>query len=690
MKKLLTIVLVALVLCLGISAALAADALKFPSVAAFEAWMALGDSTSDYELVKGTSEHGEYLPVVVTSQADETVPGDKPATQIVYVKEHTVTVDATKSTTGDCKTIGTVVYKCSACDWTKTVNASYGPHKYEYTVVKAATCEKAGEYVYKCSVCGAKTLDVDGDGKNDSDGIIPKLSADGKHAYVIGKYTTKTAPHCNDSKAIVNGQKYPVCDRCGYVNIYGAVAFSGDTPEEWIEDYRAVEAANGNVIAADFDGHDWGNWTDGEITCGIGTNKVRWCKVCSKIETQELDATKRLKANYVGSAIAPNALNCKLTADKVKFVCSFCKGTIHKTLTGADLTVTNITSNIKDSDGKLITDPKVADKTVTKVGTRFSVKNEDGKEFELVVYHTLQYVGRAFTPATDKVCVYPTIGNFKCSVCGEANIYAVEAAPVAHKWSDWKVKAEGDSETTKVWARSCSVCGKPEDKTSATKPVDKCEEGKHNYVKQPIEKWVCGEETTQKSICSICGDVKTETVKMDHEFELIATAKAATCKEAGSAIYACKYCKLSETRAIEKTAHTWDEGKITKEATKDAKGVKTFTCTVCGATKTEDVEYVVTADPKYSVSALAYNGQTVTGKVAHTPDTKEAEGLTIRVTFFLAGNYYMATIGDIEADGTFSVDGVGPIEYISVVINGTSSVNPNDVVSLGSGQLEVK
>ncbi|MCH5321149.1 MAG: hypothetical protein J1E36_05260, partial [Eubacterium sp.] len=35
--------------------------------------------------------------------------------------------------------------------------------------------------------------------------------------------------------------------------------------------------------------------------------------------------------------------------------------------------------------------------------------------------------------------------------------------------------------------------------------------------------------------------------------------------------------------------HTWDDGKITKKATKSANGTKTYTCTKCGETKTETI-----------------------------------------------------------------------------------------------------
>ena len=41
----------------------------------------------------------------------------------------------------------------------------------------------------------------------------------------------------------------------------------------------------------------------------------------------------------------------------------------------------------------------------------------------------------------------------------------------------------------------------------------------------------------------------------------------------------------------DKADHTWDEGKITTAATQDADGVKTYTCTVCGNTKTEAVAF---------------------------------------------------------------------------------------------------
>ncbi len=52
----------------------------------------------------------------------------------------------------------------------------------------------------------------------------------------------------------------------------------------------------------------------------------------------------------------------------------------------------------------------------------------------------------------------------------------------------------------------------------------------------------------------------------------------------------CSHCD----EVSDKATHTWDEGLVTKAASTSAKGEKTYTCTVCGATKTEEIAKLTT------------------------------------------------------------------------------------------------
>ena len=69
---------------------------------------------------------------------------------------------------------------------------------------------------------------------------------------------------------------------------------------------------------------------------------------------------------------------------------------------------------------------------------------------------------------------------------------------------------------------------------------------------------------------------------------------SATCTKDGSydEVVYCSDCggEVSrETKTIKTPGHKWDEGKVTTQPTTAKEGVKTFTCTVCQATKTEPI-----------------------------------------------------------------------------------------------------
>ena len=65
----------------------------------------------------------------------------------------------------------------------------------------------------------------------------------------------------------------------------------------------------------------------------------------------------------------------------------------------------------------------------------------------------------------------------------------------------------------------------------------------------------------------------------------------ATCGEAGRVDTICSNCgEVISTKEIPATgAHTWDNGTVTTEPTETTPGVRTFTCAVCRATRTETI-----------------------------------------------------------------------------------------------------
>ena len=65
----------------------------------------------------------------------------------------------------------------------------------------------------------------------------------------------------------------------------------------------------------------------------------------------------------------------------------------------------------------------------------------------------------------------------------------------------------------------------------------------------------------------------------------------ATCGEAGRTETICDNCgEVTATKEIPATGkHTWDNGTVTTEPTENEPGVRTFTCDVCGATRTETI-----------------------------------------------------------------------------------------------------
>lgn len=244
---------------------------------------------------------------------------------------------------------------------------------------------------------------------------------------------------------------------------------------------------------------------------------------------------------------------------------------------------------------------------------------------------------------------------YKCSECGklftdaegksETTIDAVTIAALGHKMTKTAAVAATCEKDGNIEYYTCSVCKNiykdAEGKTKITSADTIVKATGHKLTKVVAAAATCDKAGNKEYYkCSECGKLfedaagKTETTlekvtvaASGHKLTKVA-AVAATCDKAGNKeYYKCSECgKLFEDAAgktettLEKvtvaaTGHSWDEGKVTKEATATTDGEITYTCKNDSKhTKTETFKEK-TKDP-VATSVTTFSDSTATTKLS--------------------------------------------------------------------------
>ena len=225
------------------------------------------------------------------------------------------------------------------------------------------------------------------------------------------------------------------------------------------------------------------------------------------------------------------------------------------------------------------TDDIKADGQVIKL-TFKAIKNENvSGKFQLVVDELTdsnatkqEYNIADLTTKVNKICIHNYIGpDFQWS-----DDYSTCKAVYTCEYNrEHVIKVDCDVETTRTEA-TCEEDGNITHTATGT------------YNNQKIT-------DVQKETIPAKGHVKGE-VKIENATE-------STCEKGGSydEVVYCTVCNKELSRTTVKTeakGHKWNKGKVTTEPTYAEEGVKTYTCTACGATKTEvipkrNMEYTV-------------------------------------------------------------------------------------------------
>ena len=197
-----------------------------------------------------------------------------------------------------------------------------------------------------------------------------------------------------------------------------------------------------------------------------------------------------------------------------------------------------------------------------------------------------------------------------------------------------------------------------------------------NTVIRDTKTATCTEEGyTGDTYCTDCGEmtVRGETVPATgHRNTEVRDAEAATCTEAGyTGDTYCTDCntKIADGAVIAAKGHSWDSGVITQPPTETAPGVKTFTCTVCSATKTEDVEYQATPSVSLTLSTNSSGRIVIKGQIDNFENMADCYEITGR------GILYIQTSRIGTRTLTVNTSGRTRVNFSTVSEEGTFTYN---------------
>jgi len=464
-----------------------------------------------------------------------------------------------------CSETGVKTYTCSRCGGTKTEEIPKTKHDYEEHVVKAPTCTEKGISYYVCKNCGLTT-------------------------------SRRQTPATGHIHTEVRNQKDATYKEDGY---------TGDT---YCKDC-GKKLETGTVIPKLVEKeHDYGEWVlDQAPTCKKYGARHRICKNCGDREVDVLD-----KVDHTWELVSTTPATCTI-GEIQHYKCSVCGET-------KDVTLSNPLGEHSWDNGKV---------------TKKATCTEDGeKTYTCTVCNTTKtevipatgHQHKEVRNAKKATCTEDGYtGDTYCKDCGEKLEAGSVIKKLGHTWDNGVITKEATETEEGIKTYTCKTCGETKtekipvashhwDQGTITKKATCTENGEKTYhcTDEGCDKtWIetipatghqhtelrdkktatCGEDGYSGDLyCKDCGQLisKGAVVKATgHSWDSGKVTEAATCKKEGSKTYTCSICGDTKTEAIPKKDHTWDEGKVTKKATCTEDGLKVYTCRVCAETKEE-------------------------------------------------------------------------------------------------------
>ena len=506
----------------------------------------------------------------------------------------------------DCTHPEITTYLCTRCKDAKEIETkpSLGGHKWQPgEITKAPTCTTAGEQQYTCTICNqTKTEPVKATGH---DWQINKiLSAVTCTSNGIARYICKTCGYgenhtiyATGHKPEIRNKKEATCSSTGYTgDTYCSVCNKklrlGETiakkEHTWVkQDNITATCEKGEMEVekcsvcgetketqiSDPLGHDYGEWkVTKEPTCTKYGTKKRICKRCNEYEIDVIDPTGHQHTKIIDQKDA----TCEEKGYSGDLYCEDCRLIIQL---GHDIAATGHTWD----DGEITKEPT---QTATGIKT-YTCKTCHKTRTETIPMLKGHHWDKG-TVTKEPTCTEPGEMTYHCTDenCNESYTETIKATGHQHtkliNKKDATCEEKGYSGDT-----YCEDCKQIIKTGKAINPTG------HEWDKGTVKKAAtCESEGIREYTCNTCKKTKEETIaSTGHTKTEIRNKKAATCKEEGyTGDTYCVTCgkKLASGETIAKTDHDWT---ITEtEATCEHDGMKTYTCDICGTTKSEPIK----------------------------------------------------------------------------------------------------
>lgn len=508
--------------------------------------------------------------------------------------------DITKEPT--CTANGEQQYTCTVCHQTKTESVKATGHNWEIKITKDATCTSNGTYRRTCKTCGYfenHTIQATGhkpEIRNKKEATCSTTGYTGDtYCSVCNKKLSSGKTIAKTSHTWVKQDNIPATCEKGELEVEKC-SVCGETKETEISDPL---------------GHDYGEWVViKKPTCTkYGLNK-RYCKRCNDFEVDTPEPTGHQHTKIIDQKPA----TCEEKGYTGDVYCEDCRIIIQD---GKEIAATG-----HDWDDGKITKEPTQTSTGIKTYTCKTCKKTKEEIIPMLKGHhwdqgtitkqpTCTEQGEKTYKCTDEDCdetyteSIPATGHKNTKVLNQKNATCesegytgdtycddckqiIKAgktiSPTGHTWNDGMVKKAATCESEGIEVYICKTCKKTKEETIAPTGHTKTE------IRNKKAATYKEEGYTGDTYCVTCGKklASGETIaKTDHDWTI--TETEATCEHDGMKTYTCDICGTTKSEPIKASGHKFGAWTTTKEADVFSKEEQKRTCSICGKTETRTI-----------------------------------------------------------------------------------------------------